>query len=82
MSGRCMILRRHLGCAELKGAVFLGSVPMPTDPPKAAEHVVPVITPERARELVREGAEAARAYRQRVARMWAISKDARQTRAR
>lgn len=44
--------------------------------------VAPVITPERAQELVREGAEAARAYRQRVARMWAISKDARQTRAR
>lgn len=55
---------------------------MATDPPKAGQQIPPVLTPERARELVREGADAARAYRQRVARMWAISKDARQTRAR
>lgn len=55
---------------------------MPIDPPTAAQQVPPVITAERALELVREGVEAARAYRQRVARMWAISKDARQTRAR
>ena len=78
-----MIVRQHVSCAELKGAVsFTKSVAMAIDPPKAVEQVAPVITAERAQELVREGAEAARAYRQRVARMWAISKDARQTRAR
>jgi hypothetical protein len=55
---------------------------MATDPPKLTEGATPVITPERAKELVREGEEAARAYRQRVERMWTISKNARQTRAR
>ena len=55
---------------------------MPTDPSKPVEDTAPVITPERARELVREGEAAARAYRQRVDRMWTITKDARQTRAR
>ena len=55
---------------------------MTTDLPEQAEDSTPVITPERARELVREGEEAARAHRQRIERMWTISKDARQTRAR
>jgi hypothetical protein len=55
---------------------------MATDSPKAAEDTTPVITPEQAKELVREGEEAARAYRERVEEMWTISKDARQTRAR
>lgn len=55
---------------------------MSTDPSKRAEDPTPVITPERARELVREGETLARAYRQRVEKMWTISKDARQTRAR
>lgn len=55
---------------------------MATDPSHLTEDTTPVITPERAKELVREGEEAARAYRQRVEQMWTISKDARQTRAR
>jgi hypothetical protein len=55
---------------------------MATDPSQRAEDPTPVITPERARELVREGEEAARAHRQRVERMWTISKDVRQARAR
>ncbi len=55
---------------------------MATDPPKQAEDATPVITPARAQELVREGASAARAYRQRVDQMWTISKDSRQTRVR
>jgi hypothetical protein len=53
-----------------------------TDPTKPTDESTPVITPERAAELVREGEEAARGYRQRVEEMWTISKDARQTRAR
>jgi hypothetical protein len=56
--------------------------PMAIDPPSRPDESAPVITPERARELVREGEEAARAHRQRIERMWTISKDARQTRAR
>jgi hypothetical protein len=55
---------------------------MATDPSNRAEEPTPVITPERAQELVLEGETAARAYRQRVAKMWTISKDARQTSAR
>ncbi len=55
---------------------------MATDPPKRTDESTPVITPERAEELVREGETAARDYRQRVEEMWTISKDARQTRAR
>lgn len=54
---------------------------MATDPSKQVDDT-PVITPERAQELVREGEADARAYRQRVEQMWTISKDARQTRAR
>jgi hypothetical protein len=43
----------------------------------------PVLTEERARELMQEGEKASREYRERVEnKMWAISKDARQTRAR
>lgn len=55
---------------------------MTTDPSKRAEDPTPAITPERAQELVREGETLARAYRQRIEKMWTISKDARQTRAR
>jgi hypothetical protein len=55
---------------------------MATDPSQRAEEPSPIITPERARELVREGEAAARAYRQRVEKMWTISKDAWQTRVR
>ncbi len=55
---------------------------MTMNPPELAEDTPPVITPERAKELVREGEEDARAYRRRIEQMWAISKDARQTRAR
>lgn len=55
---------------------------MATDPPKTSDDTTPVITPEQAKELVREGEEAAKAYRERVELMWTISKDARQTRAR
>lgn len=55
---------------------------MATDPPKMSDDTPPVITPEQAKELVREGEEAARAYRERVEQMWTISNDARQTRAR
>ncbi|TMQ09585.1 MAG: hypothetical protein E6J90_33130 [Deltaproteobacteria bacterium] len=58
------------------------NTPMATDPPKRTDESTPVITPERAEELVREGETAARDYRQRVEEMWTISKDARQTRAR
>jgi hypothetical protein len=47
-----------------------------------ADDTTPHITPERAQELVREGELFARAYRQRVEKMWAISKDARQARVR
>lgn len=55
---------------------------MAIDPPSRPDETAPITTPERARELVREGEEAARAHRQRIERMWTISKDARQTRAR
>jgi hypothetical protein len=55
---------------------------MAIDPPDLAEDTTPVITPERAKELVREGEEDAREYRRRLEQMWTISKDARQTRAR
>jgi len=55
---------------------------MATDPPKQADATTPSITPERAQELVREGETLARAYRQRIEKMWAISKDARRTRVR
>ena len=55
---------------------------MTSDPPRIAEDTIPVITPEQAEELVREGEEAARAYRERVEQMWTISRDVRQTRAR
>jgi hypothetical protein len=55
---------------------------MSSDPSKRPEDSAPILTPERAQQLVREGEEAARAHRQRIERMWAISKDARQTRAR
>lgn len=48
----------------------------------SSKTTTPIITPEQAKELVREGEEAAKAYRERVEVMWAISKDARQTRAR
>ena len=58
------------------------STPMVTDPNKRTDEATPVITPERAAELVREGEEAARDFRERVEQMWTISKDARQTRAR
>lgn len=58
------------------------AIHMTNDPSKRAEDPTPVITPERAQELVREGETLARAYRQRVEKMWTISKDARQTRAR
>jgi hypothetical protein len=54
---------------------------MVTDPSQQVEDP-PVITPERAQELVREGEADARTYRRRVEKMWTISKDARQTRAR
>ena len=55
---------------------------MAADPPNRAEEPTPVITPERAQELVLEGETAAREYRQRVEKMWTISMDARQSRAR
>lgn len=55
---------------------------MTHDPSRRAEETAPILTPERAQELVREGEAASRAYRQRVEQMWTISKDARQTRAR
>ncbi|MBX3161131.1 MAG: hypothetical protein KF773_34540 [Deltaproteobacteria bacterium] len=55
---------------------------MATDPPNTSDDATPVITLEQAKELVREGEEAARAYRERVEVMWTISKDTRQTRAR
>lgn len=55
---------------------------MATDPPKRADDITPNITPERAQELVREGEALARAYRQRIEKMWTISKDVRQTRVR
>jgi hypothetical protein len=55
---------------------------MVTDPSKRADDAPPAITPEVAEALVREGEELARAYRQQVEKMWALSKDARQTRAR
>jgi hypothetical protein len=61
---------------------LLQVIPMATDPPKLVEDTAPVITPDQAKELVREGEEAARAYRERVEQMWTISKDTRQTRAR
>lgn len=54
---------------------------MATDPPKQTDDT-PSITPERAQELVREGEVLARAYRQRIEKMWTISKDARQARVR
>jgi len=50
------------------------------DPSKQAEDTTPAITLERAKELMREGETLERAYRQRVEKMWSISKDARQTR--
>jgi hypothetical protein len=53
-----------------------------TDPSKQADESVPVITPEQAEVLMREGETAARAYRERVAQMWAVSIDTRQRRAR
>jgi len=55
---------------------------MTMDPPKRTDDTPPSITPERAQELVREGETLARAYRQRLKKMWTISKEARQTRAR
>ena len=73
-----------VSCAERYHAVssLRVNAPMATDPNKRTEESTPVITPERAAELVREGEEAARDYRERVEQMWTISKDARQTRAR
>lgn len=73
-----------VSCAQRYDAVSSPQVstPMATDPTKPTDESTPVITPERAAELVREGEEAARNYRQRVEQMWTISKDARQTRAR
>ena len=55
---------------------------MAHDPSNRETDDTPVITPELARELAREGQALARAYRKRVEEMWKISKDARQTRAR
>lgn len=55
---------------------------MATDPPKQTDDTTPSITPERAQELVHEGETLSRAYRQRIEKMWAISKDVRQTRVR
>ena len=70
-------------CARRSDAVSSLQVnTMATDPIKRTDEPTPVITPERAAELVREGEEAARGYRERVEKMWTLSKDARQTRAR
>ena len=55
---------------------------MATDPPKQTDDTTPSINPERAQELVREGETLARAYRQRIEKMWAISRDVRQIRVR
>jgi len=69
-------LRWMTSCGLLPGAH------MATDPPKRADDITPNITPERAQELVREGEALARAYRQRIEKMWTIPKDVRQTRVR
>lgn len=76
--------RLALTCAKRYDAVSFPQVsnPMPTDPNNRTDDSTPVITPERAAELVREGEEAARGYRERVEKMWTLSKDARQTRTR
>lgn len=42
----------------------------------------PVITPEIAEELAREGEELRREFHRKVEAMWTISRDARQTRSR
>jgi hypothetical protein len=55
---------------------------MTTQPANKPAEPTPTLSKERAEELVREGEEQAREYRGRVQRMWALSKDARQTRAR
>jgi hypothetical protein len=55
---------------------------MRTDASKLIEAAAPDITEEQARELFREGEQAAREYRQHVEEMWDISKDERQARTR
>lgn len=55
---------------------------MHLDPSKLIEEPAPEITEEQARELFREGEQAAREYRQHVEKMWAISKDQWQARTR
>lgn len=55
---------------------------MPTEPTEKPIESTPSLTTEQAEDLVREGEAEARAYRERVQRMWALSRDARQTRAR
>jgi hypothetical protein len=55
---------------------------MASDPSKLIDEPAPELTPERARELLREGADAAEQYRRRVEKMWTISKEQRQAKTR
>jgi hypothetical protein len=50
--------------------------------PKRFEEPAPELTEEIARELFREGEEAAREYRKRVEKMWTISLEQRLARTR